>query len=314
MAAAGGAEVGHEIRLAITMTGGVSLAIWMGGVARELNLLQQASDQLVGATDHQVAPTDKPDDQVRALYRNLLKLTGSTVNIDVLTGTSAGGINAALLGYCRAINGDLSSLRETWRDVANLETLIRKPTEPAPVSLLQGDAVMLTGLTTAVEKLQDTGTNHTHPAVDVFITTTLLSPETTTFTDDLGTQVRSPDHHGMFHFTNANFTNPATKKDLPAALALAARSSASFPGAFEPAFLPVGKPVKDDVANLPNMEPYSGSLQAHWAADGGRCLRRSSASRRPVTRYAASSYTSFRRRATIQTHASRHQQTTAASR
>src|SRR5665647_3705540 len=33
----------QTIRLATTMTGGVSLAIWMGGVARELNLLSQAS-------------------------------------------------------------------------------------------------------------------------------------------------------------------------------------------------------------------------------------------------------------------------------
>ena len=28
-----------EIRLAVVMTGGVKLAIWMGGMARELNLL-----------------------------------------------------------------------------------------------------------------------------------------------------------------------------------------------------------------------------------------------------------------------------------
>ena len=33
----------QEVRLATTMTGGVSLAIWMAGVAREINLLAQAS-------------------------------------------------------------------------------------------------------------------------------------------------------------------------------------------------------------------------------------------------------------------------------
>jgi hypothetical protein len=36
-------ELTQELRLATTMTGGVSLAIWMAGVAREINLLQQAS-------------------------------------------------------------------------------------------------------------------------------------------------------------------------------------------------------------------------------------------------------------------------------
>ena len=34
----------QKLRLAVTMSGGVSLAVWMGGVAREVNLLTQASD------------------------------------------------------------------------------------------------------------------------------------------------------------------------------------------------------------------------------------------------------------------------------
>ena len=34
----------QKLRLAVTMSGGVSLAVWMGGVAREINLLTQASD------------------------------------------------------------------------------------------------------------------------------------------------------------------------------------------------------------------------------------------------------------------------------
>src|SRR6516162_10884390 len=36
-------ELTQELRLATTMTGGVSLAIWMAGVAQEINLLAQAS-------------------------------------------------------------------------------------------------------------------------------------------------------------------------------------------------------------------------------------------------------------------------------
>ena len=34
----------QEVRFAVAMSGGVSLAVWMGGVAREINLLQQASN------------------------------------------------------------------------------------------------------------------------------------------------------------------------------------------------------------------------------------------------------------------------------
>ena len=33
----------QDVRFAVAMSGGVSLAVWMGGVAREINLLQQAS-------------------------------------------------------------------------------------------------------------------------------------------------------------------------------------------------------------------------------------------------------------------------------
>ena len=34
----------QDVRFAVAMSGGVSLAVWMGGVAREVNLLQQASN------------------------------------------------------------------------------------------------------------------------------------------------------------------------------------------------------------------------------------------------------------------------------
>ncbi len=38
----------QEVRFATVWTGGVSLAIWMGGVARELNLLDQAGRRARG--------------------------------------------------------------------------------------------------------------------------------------------------------------------------------------------------------------------------------------------------------------------------
>lgn len=42
-------ELTQQLRLATTMTGGVSLAIWMAGVAREINLLAQFSGRLLFA-------------------------------------------------------------------------------------------------------------------------------------------------------------------------------------------------------------------------------------------------------------------------
>ena len=37
-------DLSQDVRVAVAMTGGVSLAVWMGGIAREINLLQQASN------------------------------------------------------------------------------------------------------------------------------------------------------------------------------------------------------------------------------------------------------------------------------
>jgi hypothetical protein len=41
-------EMTQDVRFAVSMTGGVSLAVWMGGVSREVNLLQHASDSRAG--------------------------------------------------------------------------------------------------------------------------------------------------------------------------------------------------------------------------------------------------------------------------
>ena len=123
-----GADAGttQDVRFAVAMSGGVSLAVWMGGVAREINLLQQASRSLQRdpgpVLDQAVRPTPGGPDgstpaaagapardgagadsgrgpvppagwdaQVRSLYRGLLDCLDITVTVDVLAGTGAGG-------------------------------------------------------------------------------------------------------------------------------------------------------------------------------------------------------------------------------
>src|SRR5687768_11050737 len=121
----------QEIRVASVMTGGVSLAIWMGGVTRELNLLQHAS---------WVREADDPDRAYRALeslqgddakiarrYLRLLELLDAMVDVDMLSGTSAGGMNAALFGLSRASGLDLGPLRDLWLKAGAFDTLLRDP-------------------------------------------------------------------------------------------------------------------------------------------------------------------------------------------
>ena len=58
------------------------------------------------------------------------------------------------------------------------------------------------------------------------------------------------EHRGLFRFDETDLVIPANR----AALALAARSSAAFPAAFEPAFLPCGHDADDQ---HPDMAPFS---------------------------------------------------------
>jgi patatin-related protein len=302
-AESGNAITAQEVRFAVAMSGGVSLAVWMGGVAREMNLLQEASNRRqpgyrpVGAdgpgsdsagagADIRRAGGDAPDrdEQCRDLYQALLRLLNVTVTMDVLSGTSAGGINAALLGLSSAAGVDLGGLRDLWLAAGSLDALLRDPREKAPPSLMQGDKVLFTQLDQGITRFFGSAPRYPPPAADpgsgapdtsVFITTTMMSGETSRFTDDYGTLVPDVDHHGLFTFDGqalgADGGAPALTE-----LALAARSSASFPGAFEPSFVPINCQVAAGagVPERPNMAAFANMTRSHWAADGGLLANR----------------------------------------
>lgn len=82
---ADGHPVASEIRLAVAMNGGVSLAVWIGGVAYELAKASEKDPAGPWAT----------------------VLGERPVIIDVLAGTSAGGINAAFLALNQSHGADL---------------------------------------------------------------------------------------------------------------------------------------------------------------------------------------------------------------
>ena len=110
----------------------------------------------------------------------------------------------------------------------------------------------------------------------VILTTSLLSAELKPFTDDFETEILEPNHRALFTFQDEHFRDTRL---LPARLALAARTTASFPGAFEASYIPIGeskatgksgpngagtvrngRPDMDGIANFP---------RSHWAVDGG---------------------------------------------
>ena len=107
-----------ELRLALVLNGGVSLSVWMGGVAFELNRLVR---------------------ETHPVYRGLLELTGTAARIDVISGTSAGGINGAALALAQLHDQSLYSLRDVWLRTGGLDKLLHDPDDAELSSLLRGD-------------------------------------------------------------------------------------------------------------------------------------------------------------------------------
>ncbi|OBJ81596.1 hypothetical protein A9W97_25605 [Mycobacterium gordonae] len=247
----------------------------MAGVAREINLLAQASQwRREGGPFPADSRLSKESAASLRLYASLIDLLDVIVDVDILSGTSAGGINAALLASSRVSGSDLGRLRELWLDLGALTDLLRDPRDKYTPSLLYGDERMFAALATQIPKLApgpfppaEFPGGARIPSTTLYVTTTLLTGEASRFTDSFGTLVQDVDRRGLFTFTESDLARPGTV----GALALAARSSASFPIAFEPSYLPFNKgtPAKGKVPARPPMAPFTNITRPHWAADGG---------------------------------------------
>jgi patatin-related protein len=229
-------EPREALRLALVMNGGVSLAVWMGGVTQEIFLLTQASRAL----DRKAGPAGS------AVYRGLLELTRSEAMVDVISGTSAGGVNGAALAVALLHDGDFSLLREVWRETGALQSLLRPPLGANPGSLLQGDDYFLPQIRAALQKLARRARPRTvgEQPLELRLSTTLLTGHQGGHQDDLGTPLHDVDYRAQFVFRHLNEApSPAELAHWLDALARAARSTASFPFAFEPS--PVSAEMAD---------------------------------------------------------------------
>jgi len=124
-----------ELRFALVCYGGVSLAVYMHGVTKEILKLVRASRDFHTFTNrHQsnltyddvAQPRDEPADTEKA-YFELLRVIGQTLDmrivVDVIAGASAGGINGVILARALAHDLSIDPLRDFWlkhSDVADL--------------------------------------------------------------------------------------------------------------------------------------------------------------------------------------------------
>jgi patatin-related protein len=248
----------RELRLALVCYGGVSLAIYMHGVTRELHKLLLAS----AAAGRVLNPFAEATSE--HVYWNLLRRIEATtgvrlrVIVDVIAGTSAGGINGICLAKAIALNEPPDALRDLWFDKGDIDKLaagaawvpawlktpvlvVRSLLGAGIDAPLRGDE-MCRWIHQAFEDMDAAPRREGAPA-------SLLPPDHTlelyvTVTDLRGYVrelpiadpriIRDLTHRHVLVFRHTGRGESGFGRAHNHALAFAARATSSFPGAFPP--------------------------------------------------------------------------------
>ncbi len=245
---AGMSPTARDLNVALAMNGGVSLAVWIGGVSSEFYRATRGE----------------------GLYGALEQFVDTSVVIDVMTGASAGGLNGVFLAA--ATTRDLPAtafdeLRDVWLSVGSFSNLLRNPATKDPPSVLKGDEVFLAEAGKVLARWMAApavAAPDGRTDIELVMTASTLDPVPTRATDAAGNRIVDPRHRARFTFTGARLRG-ADAALTARQLARAARTSASFPGAFEPSFVSVGAGDAVD----PDMIDIASFGQSMWAVDGG---------------------------------------------
>lgn len=111
-----------ELRIALVCYGGISLAVYMHGVTKELWKLTRASRNFHGAR-----PCSEGSQKVyRALLEHVEAQHGLRLRVltDIVAGASAGGINAVFLAQAIHAGHSLEPLTRLWLERADVDVLL----------------------------------------------------------------------------------------------------------------------------------------------------------------------------------------------
>jgi patatin-related protein len=222
----------REIRLGLVVYGGVSLAIYINGVANELFRAHRG----------------------RGVYKLLKRLLDSHIVVDIISGTSAGGINGLLLAYALTNEREFGECASLWREHGSLSRLLRLIDDDVTTpSLLDSKNYYVPHLESAfrtMSRIADEEKSKERaskcPELDLFITGTSFDGEMSTAVDATGRRIDIKTHRAVFHLKHR--AGRKTEFDVPAdagqrderheariaALARLAAITSCFPAAFEP--------------------------------------------------------------------------------
>ena len=114
-------ELENETRFAVVMYGGISLAIYIHGVTQELYSLVRATARREDG-EYLLAPKDLHGAEF--IYRALGETLKTRFVVDILSGTSAGGINAVYLAKALVYNQSINKLKELWINEGDINLLV----------------------------------------------------------------------------------------------------------------------------------------------------------------------------------------------
>ena len=218
----------REFRSALVFYGGVSLAIYENGIARSFY------DAV----------------RKRGIFEPLLEKMKTKVVVDVISGSSAGGINGLLLAAALETGHDFADTAMLWREAGGFGQLLR-PLGQADraLSLLQGETYYLSQLRQAFHRMyaEEPGEDWAKE-IDVFVTGTDLAGQFAEFEDGLHNTITTKDHRLIFHLKHrrgrkwlgsvpeavAGLDVDQHRRVQADVLASVARVTSSFPGAFPP--------------------------------------------------------------------------------
>jgi patatin-related protein len=117
-----------ELRLALVCYGGSSLAVYMHGVTKELNRLVKASASLDAGNGDNGSPSERTYARLleELAQRNPEHLRTRVV-VDIIAGTSAGGINGVCLAKALAHNLSQDGFRDVWFQHGDINGLLSAP-------------------------------------------------------------------------------------------------------------------------------------------------------------------------------------------
>ncbi len=222
----------RELRLALVCYGGVSLAIYMHGITKELEKLARASAKLLEPGNDNPYPPDKTEHAYYNALRRKAAADGfrTRVVIDIISGTSAGGINGVCLAKALALDAPQDGLRDLWLTKgAILKLLSRWPTLPP----LAGNR-MLKWLGGAFSEMDGHGQGSLMPpglALNLFVTTTDINGYNRQIPIADPPAINTVVNKHVFEFLHRDGVGNLDSTHNPA-LAFAARATSCFPGAF----------------------------------------------------------------------------------